>query len=292
VDPVGVVASLIPVAETGESIPLPRRRKHRPVLLIACMVWLGAVVLLAIFAGLLPLPNPDVSVGHGIRTLPFHSWDDVLGTDSLGRSELSRLIFGARVSLFAGVSATIIALCIGLVFGLVSGYMRGRVDTVIGVVIDALLAIPGLVLLMSLGAVLGASVKTVIIGLSLLGSVWFARLARSSTIRISTSEYVAAARGLGAKTSTILAREILPGVVQSVVPYAGVVLGSVILAEAALSYLGLGVVPPTPSWGNMISDGTTFLATSPMLVFVPGVALFLTLFSVNIISDWLRRRWD
>jgi peptide/nickel transport system permease protein len=233
-----------------------------------------------------------VDAGHGVRTPPFTDWADPLGTDGLGRSVLSRLIFGARVSLFAGFAGAAIALAIGLVLGLLSGYLRGAVETVIGVVVDSILAIPGLVLLLSFGAVLGPRIETVIVGLSIIGSAWFARLARSSTLRIASAEYIAAARGLGARTGTILLREILPGVVYSVAPYAGVIIGNLILAEAALSFLGLGVQAPTPTWGNMIADGTLFLRQAPALALVPGAVLFITIFSVNTFGDWLRQRSD
>jgi peptide/nickel transport system permease protein len=274
------------------SVPHRRPRRRRPILVIVCVSWLILVIVLAMIADLLPLTDPIIDADHGVRTPPFTRWDDPFGTDGLGRSVLSRLIFGARISLFAGFAGASIALAIGLVLGLLSGYLRGPVETGIGILVDSILAIPGLVLLLAIGAVLGARIETVIIGLSIIGSAWFARLARSSTLRIASAEYIAAARGLGSRTSTILLREILPGVAYSVAPYAGVIIGNLILAEAALSFLGLGVAAPTPSWGNMISDGALFLRQAPALALVPGAVLFFTIFSVNTFGDWLRQRSD
>ncbi|MET0894552.1 MAG: ABC transporter permease [Acidimicrobiia bacterium] len=268
----------------------PRRR--RPVLLTLCFAWLCIVVLSAVTADWLPIQDPNVDVGHGVRTAPFQVWAEPLGTDGLGRSELSRLIYGARVSLFAALVATCIALTAGLLVGITAGYFRGRVDSVLSVIIDAVLAFPGLVLLLALTAVLQPSIQTVIIGLSIFGWVGFARLSRANTMQVATSDYVTASRGLGAKSRTTLVREILPNVTSTVITLAGLVVGGLILAEASLSFLGLGVRPPTPSWGSMIADARTNLSDHPYLMFVPAIILFLTIFSVNFIGDWLRTRSD
>jgi peptide/nickel transport system permease protein len=267
-------------------------RKRRPVLLGLCFFWLGLVVFSAVLADWLPIQDPEIDVGHGVRTPPFQVWSEPFGTDGLGRSELSRLIYGARVSLFAAVVATLIALSAGLLVGVVAGYFRGRVDSVLSTIVDSVLAFPGLVLLLALTAVLQPSVQTVIIGLSVFGWVGFARLSRANTMRVASSEYVVASRGLGAKARTTLWREIVPNVTASVITLAGLVVGGLILAEAALSFLGLGVRPPTPSWGNMISDARPDLRDHAYLMFVPAIVLFFTIFSVNMIGDWLRTRSD
>jgi peptide/nickel transport system permease protein len=271
---------------------VPIRRKKRPILFALCVTWLTLVVLSAITADWLPIQDPDIDVGHGVRTPPFQVWAEPFGTDGLGRSELSRLIYGARVSLFAAVVATAIALAGGLLVGIVAGYFRGKVDSVLSMIVDAVLAFPGLVLLLALTAVLQPSVGTVIIGLSVFGWVSFARLSRANTLKVAQSEYVSASRGLGARSATTLWREILPNVTASVITLAGLVVANLILAEAALSFLGLGVRPPTPSWGNMISDARPDLRDNAYLMFVPAVVLFFTIFSVNMIGDWLRTRSD
>ena len=270
------------------AIVKPRRR--RPILLVLTISWLTIVVLSALLANILPLPDPDVDVGQGLFTKPFTNWSVPLGTDGVGRDILSRLIYGARVSLAASIGAMVIALTLGLIVGILSGFFRGKVDAGFGLIVDSILAFPGLVLLLALAATLQPSVRTVIIGLAILGWPQFARLSRASTLRLNNAEFVTAARGSGAKRGTILVREILPTVFTSVLTLAGLVAASLILAEAALSFLGLGVRPPTPSWGNMIADARPQLRTRPWLMLEPAIVLFLTIFSLNILGDWLRSR--
>jgi peptide/nickel transport system permease protein len=268
------------------------RLRRRPFSVILAALWLTIVVVAAVTANILPLTDPSVDAKVGVRVRPFHVLSQPLGTDALGRSILSRVIFGARVSLVAGVAAVLLALVAGLLVGVSAGYIRGKYDAFVGLILDSMLAIPALVLLMALAAVLRPSLKTVIIGLALVCYPQFARLARANTLQHRRAEFVLAARGLGARPITVLFRDILPLVLISVSAYAGVICAVLILAESSLSFLGLGVPPPHPSWGNMIAEGRNNLQHDPHLVFVPVVVLFLTIFSMNHVGDWLRSRAD
>jgi peptide/nickel transport system permease protein len=281
-----------PAAAGSAEAATARARRKIPKSVLIALTWLGLVLVLAVIANVLPLKDPSVDTGKGLLLRPFQNWSEPLGTDQLGRSELSRVIYGARVSLFAACTATAIALIIGVVVGMVAGYFRGKVDGVIGIVIDSVLAFPGIMLLLILAAVLGPGVGTIIIGLVAFGWVSFARLTRANTLQVANADYIAASRGLGAPTRTILFREMLPNVIAAVAALAPLVVGGLILAEAAISFLGLGVRPPTPSWGNMISDARNQIRTDPHLLFVPAVMLFLTIFAVNTVGEWLRRRSD
>jgi peptide/nickel transport system permease protein len=269
----------------------PRRRRSR-LLLIAGSAWLAVVLISAVFADLLPLEDPNVDIGRGIRTGPFKSWSEPFGTDRLARSMLSRIVFGARASLQTAVASVAIALLIGLLIGVLAGYVGGWVDTLVGVLTDSVLAFPGLVLLMVLAAFLQPSSTTLIVGLSVLAMPSFARLARANTLRIKSAEFVQAARALGAPTSSILVREIVPNVIGVLAAYAGIVASNLVIAEASLSYLGLGNPPPTPSWGNLIADGQSVLRDRPYYVFLPALVLFFTVFSINILGEWVRSRSD
>lgn len=282
------VATSVQVAEPVDTEVLVRRR--RPFGLLLAGSWLGLVLLTAVFAGLLPLADPSVDAGIGSRVAPFTTWPEFLGTDGLGRSQLSRVVYGARVSLAAGAASVGVAFVLGLAVGVSAGYFRGKWDTVVGVLIDTLLSFPALVFLMALAATMQPGVGTLVVGLSLVAFPAFARLARANTLQFARSEFVLATRGLGAKTRTILTKEIVPNVVPSLLAYAGVVGAALILAEASLSFLGLGVRPPTPSWGGMIAEGVRELRTQPHMVLVPSAALFLTIFSLNVVGEHFRSR--
>jgi peptide/nickel transport system permease protein len=278
------------------TLPTPgakqRRRRRVPHLVKASLIWLGLIIFLAVFANVLPVGDPNADTGAGIFVPPFHTWAAPLGTDGFGRSELARLIYGARVSLATSVIAAAFAIITGMIVGVCAGFFRGKVDTVIGVIVDSVLSFPALILLLLLAGVLGPSMQTTIIALSVIGWTSFARLTRANTLSIATSDYVAAAKGLGAKSSTILFREIIPNVSAPVIALTPLVIGGLILAEAGLSFLGLSVQPPTPSWGNMIAQAQAQLQQYPYLLFIPGVVLFVTIFSVNFVGEWLRSRRD
>jgi peptide/nickel transport system permease protein len=271
----------------------PRRRRRRtPVGVLVAMAWLGLVVIAALVADLLPLTDPGVDAGVGARVRPFQTAAEPLGTDSFGRSMLSRLVFGARVSLVAGVGAVTVALIMGLLFGVTAGYFRGKWEGAVGLLVDTLLAIPSVVLLLALASTLQPSLTTIVIGLALVSFPYFTRVSRAATLQYGEAEFVLASRGLGARAQTTLTREILPNVLVSVGAYAGVICAVLILAESTLSFLGLGVPQPTPSWGNMIADGRSFLQQEPYLIFEPIIVLSMTILALNTTGEWLRRRSD
>jgi peptide/nickel transport system permease protein len=210
------------------------------------------------------------------------------GLDELGRDILARVLAGARISLLVGLIVVSVSATLGIVFGAVAGYFGGRVDEVISRVIDILLAFPGLLLAIALVAVLGPSLVNVILALSLIGWVGYARLVRGQVLRAREFEFVQAARALGATTPRILARHVIPTTLPAVTVQATLGMGAAILAEAALSFLGLGVQPPTPSWGTMLSGGRAHLLDAPHLTIFPGLAIAILVLGFNFLGDGLR----
>ncbi|MEO8697142.1 MAG: ABC transporter permease [Acidimicrobiales bacterium] len=275
------------IAAPAGSARSARRRSNIPVAIAA--LWLLLLIVTSAFAAWLPLTDPADDTGHTHLT-PFTSWSEPLGTDQLGRSQLSRVVYGARISLAAGVLSAAIAFVVGMAIGLVAGYRRGLFDDLVGLITDALLSFPGLVVLLALAATMGPSLRVVVVGLSIVSLPTFIRLSRANTLRVSTTDFVTAARATGASTPRILSREVLPNIVGPVSTYGVVIVAVLIVAESSLSYLGLGVRPPTPTWGVMISEGQSQLAAHPWSVAVPGLALFSTVYSLNMIGEWLRRR--
>ena len=215
--------------------------------------------------------------------------DFILGTDGLGRDVLSRLIYGARISLIVGLTAVVIGGTLGITLGLVAGYFGGRVDDVIMRVADIQLAFPFILLAIMFLVVLGSGVWNLILILGIGQWVTYARIARGQTISLREKEFVEAARALGAKTSAILFKTILPNILAPLIVIASFNIASVILSEAALSFLGLGVPPTVPTWGGMLAESRDqLLAGRWWLAIFPGVAIMLTVLSFNILGDWLR----
>ncbi|MDF3308182.1 ABC transporter permease [Rhodococcus sp. T2V] len=215
-----------------------------------------------------------------------------LGTDRQGLDILSGVIFGARTSLTVGFGAVLMGITIGGILGLLAGYYRGKTDTILNFLNDSLLAFPPLILLLALSSVVQPNVRNVTVALGVLAVPTFFRLARANTMTYSQRNFVLAAKALGATSPRILGREIVPNVLASTIAYAFVVVAVLIVAESSLSFLGLSIQRPEPTWGNMIAAGQTDLAKHPHLVFVPGVILFLTVLSLNQIGDWAQRKWD
>lgn len=233
---------------------------------------------------------------------PFHqdlalrlappSWSHPLGLDELGRDLLARLILGARVSLFVGVAVVGVSSAVGSVIGAVAGYVGGRVDQLIGRLMDVLMAFPGILLAIALVAVLGPSLRNVVLALVTIGWVGYARLVRGQVLKVRELEYVQAARALGASLPRVLARHVIPATFSTVSVQATLGMAGAIIAEASLSFLGLGVQPPTPSWGTMLDAGRSHLLDAPHLTIVPGVAIALLVMGFNFAGDALRDRLD
>lgn len=287
------VEPVIPAAPQRAARTRPRTAGLRGMgLLFWCAAgWLAIVVVTTIFAPLLPLADPSAQ-DYAAVAQPPGTAGHLLGTDSLGRDLLSRAVFGARISLVVTLSAVSVGILVGGLLGMLAGFFRGWLEKAIMAATDALMAFPALVLLLALMATLGSSVRNLVIGLGILGIPAFVRLTRANTLAYSQREFVVAARSLGAVNRRVLSREILPNILPAVGAYAFIVIALLIVAEGSLSFLGAGVPPPASSWGLMIAEGRDSLRTTPWVSFVPGVFMFLTVLSFNLIGDRLREKSD
>ncbi len=220
------------------------------------------------------------------------SWSHPLGMDELGRDLLSRLIAGARISLLVGLAVVGISSVVGTMVGALAGYLGGWVDTATGRVMDVLLAFPGILLAIALVAVMGPSLRNVVLALVVIGWVGYARLVRGQVLKVRELEYVQAARALGAPLSRVLLRHVVPATFSAVSVQATLGMAGAIIGEASLSFLGLGVQPPTASWGTMLDAGRSHLFDAPHLTIVPGLAIALLVLGFNFAGDALRDRLD
>ncbi len=254
--------------------------------------WVSLIVLLAVIADLLPLTNPNYQNYAAINAGP--SIHHLLGTDDLGRDLLSRIIYGSRVSLIVGFCSVAIGLLVGGTLGLLSGYKGGRLDLALNAGAFVILAFPAIVAVIAIVAFWGSSVwkLTLIIGIGTIPLMF--RVVRASTLSVGSRDFVVAARAMGASTSRILFREILPNVVPVALTFGLITVAGVIVIEGSLAFLGLSVALPTPSWGNLISEGATNgnIQTNPLIMLWPALAMFLLLLSINLIGDRLRQRFD
>jgi peptide/nickel transport system permease protein len=243
------------------------------------------LIVIAIAAPLIAPFDPDVQ--DTSRRLEPPSHEHLLGLDDLGRDVFSRIVFGARVSLRVGFSVVFIASLIGISLGAIAGYFGGIADTLIMRLTDILLAFPGILLAIALVAVLGPSLNNVILALSTIGWVGYARLVRGQVLKVREMEYVTAAKALGAKSPRVIVLHVLPNVINPVIVMATLGLAGAILSEAALSFLGLGVQPPTPSWGAMLTSGRRYLGLANHLAIFPGAAIMLAVMGLNFLGDGL-----
>ncbi len=280
----------------GSGVPARARRsgaggRRVRVGTVLAVGWLVVLTLAAILAPVLPLDRYDKLVADpGVPV--FSTWSHPLGTDSLGRDLLSRVIYGARASLVVSVGAAAVGLLVGGLFGVLAGYLRGWFESVVDTLSNTLLAFPPLILLLALASVVSPTMWTLAGGLALLSVPPAARLAKSNVIGATGREYVLVARAMGAGGRRIVARELIPAIVQPMISYAFLGVAGLIVAEGSLSFLGLGIPAPSPSWGGMIAAGQDDLADHPAYVFVPVTAMFLTVLALNAVADWLQSRLD
>jgi ABC-type dipeptide/oligopeptide/nickel transport system permease subunit len=266
------------------------RRFWQSRLAIPCAVIAGLAILSAAGAGYLAPSNPiRGELTDALRPPDGAHW---LGTDDLGRDEVSRLIYGARVSLLAGMISVGIAASVGVPLGLTAGYVGGLVDEAVMRMVDAILAFPALVLALAISAALGPGLVSSMMAIGFVTIPAFARLTRGQVLAVRNLDFVESARAIGAGTSRILGIHVLPNALSPLIVQASLSIAFAILTEAGLSFLGLGVQPPTPSWGSMLLTGKNYLVTAPWLSLAPGLAIFATVISFNLLGDALEDALD
>jgi peptide/nickel transport system permease protein len=283
----------IPLAVTDE-LESPTRRVLRRLFArkgaVVGLVVIAAFILLAVFAPFIAPYDPVATSWTLVRKPP--SWLHWFGTDDLGRDVLARVLYGARASLLAGAISVGIALGIGVPFGLLSGYRGGFIDALISRITDAMLACPFLILAIALAAFLGPSLGNAMIAIGITTTPIFVRLTRAQTLNVKVEDYVEAARAMGNPRWRIALFHILPNIMPALLVQATLSIAAAIIAEAALSFLGLGQQPPAPSWGSMLNAAQRFLTTAPWMALWPGLAIFLVVLSFNLVGDGLRDALD
>ena len=266
-----------------------RRLKQGKSALIALFVII-ALILIAIFAPFIAPYDPTKQSWSAVRKAPsLAHW---FGTDEVGRDILSRIIYGTRASLSAGVISVGIAISIGVPLGLLAGYLGGKVDALLGRITDAMLAVPFLILAIALAAFLGPSLGNAMIAIGVTATPLFIRLTRGQTLSVVKEDYIEAARAVGNPGWRIALRHILPNVMPALLVQATLTIATAIIAEASLSFLGLGQQPPAPSWGSMLNAAQRFLTNAPWMAVWPGLAIFITVLSFNLFGDGLRDALD
>ena len=271
---------------TARAIRRFKRRKGAVFALVMIVIFVAAAVL----APLISPYNPDLQTWTAVRKVPsaLH-W---FGTDDVGRDVLARVIFGARASLLAGVISVAIAVLVGVPVGLISGYLGGFVDALFSRITDALLACPFLILAIAFAAFLGPSLGNATIAIGITTTPIFIRLTRGQVMAVKVEDYVEAARAVGNPHWRIALLHILPNILPALLVQATLSVAAAIIAEAALSFLGLGQQPPAPSWGSMLNAAQRFLVNAPWMAIWPGLAIFLTVLSFNLVGDGLRDALD
>jgi peptide/nickel transport system permease protein len=266
------------------------RRLKRRKGAVAALVVVVLLVALAILAPLVSPYDPTLTSFTQVRKPP--TWLHWFGTDEVGRDVLSRVIFGARASLGAGLVSVSIALGAGVPLGLLAGYAGGWIDAVLSRLVDAMLAIPFLILAIALSAFLGPSLRNAMIAIGVTATPIFVRLTRGQTLAAKVEDYVEAARAVGNPHWRIALRHVLPNIVPPLLVQMSLAIAGAIIAEAALSFLGLGQQPPAPSWGSMLNSAQRFIAQAPWMAFWPGFAIFVAVLSFNLLGDGLRDALD
>jgi peptide/nickel transport system permease protein len=269
-------------------------RRLRFILVGALIV--GAAVACALVAPVLAPADPyRQSVGDRLLPpawAPGGSWNHVLGTDPLGRDILSRIIYGARISISAGASAVAVSMILGVIMGLLAGFFRGKVDAAVSNLVDIMLAFPFILLALAAVAALGPGFWNMIIVLGLTGWPIYTRVVRAETLKFREREFVLAARALGSGSLRIIGGHVLPNVVNTIIVMASLEVARMIILESFLSFLGLGIQPPIPSWGGMLGEGRVYMLTHWWLATFPGAAIFITTLGINLFGDGLRDLLD
>jgi peptide/nickel transport system permease protein len=280
--------------EAAAPVESPARRAlRRLVRRKGAMAGLAVIVLFVALALLAPLMAPyDPAAQSWATVRKPPSALHLFGTDDLGRDVLARIIFGARASLLAGVISVAIALAIGVPFGLLAGYVGGFIDALVSRITDAMLAIPFLILAIALAAFLGPSLQNAMIAIGVSTTPIFVRLTRAQVMAVKVEDYVEAARAVGNPAWRVALVHVLPNILPSLMVQASLSIAAAIIAEAALSFLGLGQQPPAPSWGSMLNAAQRFLVNAPWMAVWPGLAIFVTVVSFNLLGDGLRDALD
>ncbi len=275
---------------------IKRRRRVSQFMLIIPVIIFSLVVISAIFAPLIS-PYPPTKIAMLDRLIPPFfmnggSASHILGTDALGRDILSRIIYGARVSLSYSLVVIFITATIGTILGIISGYFGGRVDSVIMRITDVALSTPMILIALILAVGLGPSFMTIVVATSILFWAGYARVIRGETLRLREADFVAQARIIGSSGMRIMIKHLFPNVINPLIVIATMAVGVMIIFEATLSYIGAGIPPPTPSWGSMVNDGRNYLATAWWISFFPGFCIGLVVLAGNYLGDWVRDKLD
>ena len=281
---VGLLSTVAAPAQVGRAHFL-RRLMRRPVAMAGLCV-VAIFVIVAIAAPLIAPYDPIATSFSAVRKAPSAAhW---FGTDEIGRDVLSRVIYGARASLLAGVVSVLISLSIGIPAGLLAGYAGGIVDLLISRITDALLACPFLILAIALAAFLGPSLTNAMIAIGISATPVFVRLTRGTTLAIKSEDFVLAARAIGNSPVRVALRHVLPNIVPPLLVQATLAIAAAVIAEASLSFLGLGQQPPQPSWGSMLNVAKDYIDNAPWMAIWPGLSIFLLVLSFNVVGDGLR----
>jgi peptide/nickel transport system permease protein len=276
------------VVQRNEQLEVMRRLLRHPLGLTG-----GTIVLIFLVLALAaPLIAPFSPTEQPSRRLLAPSGTHILGTDEFGRDILSRIIFGSRISLQVGGISVVIALFIGGILGLVAGYFRGEVDGLIMRVVDIMFAFPGVILIIALAGILGASITTAMFAIGVVYAPLFARVVRGPTLTVMQQQYIEGARVVGASSTRIILRYVLPNIAAPIIVQATLLFSTAVLAEATLSFLGLGTQPPDPSWGTMLGSGRRYMEQAPWVAIWPGVAITLMVLGLNLLGDALRDALD
>ena len=266
----------------------PRSASHAA-LALACL-WLGALSILSVAADLLPFHDPLRQDYDNLNAAPSLTY--LLGTDGLGRDILSRIVHGARISLTIALAAPFCGMAFGLLIGMMAGYFGGRVDAVIGILTDTLMAFPNIIFATVVVTFAGATLPVMIVVIAFYTIPRYVRVSRATTMMFARREFVTAAQALGASEWQILLREILPNVLAPVATITLTLMSFAVIIEGGLSFLGIGIPAPAPTWGGMIAEGIPFLSMDPKISLTPAVTIFLTVTSFNLLGDYFRRATD